>query len=185
MVAPSQIDTCTPELIKSSAKEAKRRGLPMQIHAAQSVVEFHEITRRHGMTPIEWLNSLGVLGKRTIIGHGIFLDSHTSVHWPSTDDLGTLVETDTAVAHCPVVFHRRGIAMQSLGRYLEAGVRMGIGTDTYPHNMIEEMRAACITSRMMTESVSDLRTSQVFEAATTGGADLIGRDDIGRLSVGA
>lgn len=185
MVAPSQIDTCTPELIKASAKEAKRRDLPMQIHAAQSVVEFHEITRRHGMTPIEWLDSLGVLGKRTIIGHGIFLDSHTSVHWPSTDDLGTLAETGTAVAHCPVVFHRRGIAMQSLGRYLEAGVRMGIGTDTYPHNMLEEMRAACITSRMMMESVWDLRTSQVFEAATTGGADLIGRDDIGRLAVGA
>ena len=41
MVAPSQIDTCTPELIRDSHAEAQRRGVPMQIHAAQSVVEFH------------------------------------------------------------------------------------------------------------------------------------------------
>ncbi|HSP25494.1 MAG TPA: amidohydrolase family protein, partial [Saliniramus sp.] len=42
MVSPSQIDTCTPELIKASFAEAERRDLPFQIHAAQSVVEFHE-----------------------------------------------------------------------------------------------------------------------------------------------
>ncbi|WP_204325335.1 hypothetical protein, partial [Stenotrophomonas maltophilia] len=40
MVSPSQIDTCTPGLIKESFQEAKRRKLPFQIHAAQSVVEF-------------------------------------------------------------------------------------------------------------------------------------------------
>ena len=42
--------------------EALRLKVPFQTHAAQSIVEFHEITRRHGMTPIEWLDSLGVLG---------------------------------------------------------------------------------------------------------------------------
>jgi len=185
MVAPSQIDTCTPELIRDSFAEAGRRKLPFQIHAAQSVVEFHEITRRHGMTPIEWLGSLGVLSERSIIGHGIFLDHHGSAHWPATGDLDRLVETGTSVAHCPVVFQRRGIAMQSLGRYLEAGVGIGIGTDTYPHNMLEEMRAALITSRLMAKDVFDLRTAQVFDAATLGGAKILGRDDIGRLAPGA
>lgn len=185
MVSPSQIDTCTPELIKASHAEAKRRNLPFQIHAAQSVVEFHEITRRHGMTPVEWLASLGVLGPGSIIGHGIFLDHHTSTHWPETDDLGTLVETETTVAHCPIVFQRRGIAMQSFGRYVAAGVNVGIGVDTYPHHMLEEMRAVCIGSRMMTEDVFDMRTADVFNAATLGGAKALGRDDIGRLAVGA
>ncbi|HVK91595.1 MAG TPA: amidohydrolase family protein, partial [Mycoplana sp.] len=61
MVSPSQIDTCAPDLIRESHAEAKRRGLPWQIHAAQSTVEFHEITRRHGLSPIQWLESLGVL----------------------------------------------------------------------------------------------------------------------------
>ncbi len=185
MVAPSQIDTCTPELIRDSFAEAKRRRLPFQIHAAQSVVEFHEITRRHGMTPVEWLHSLGVLSPRSIIGHGIFLDHHGSSHWPRTDDLGTLVETGTTVAHCPIVFQRRGIAMQSFGGYVAAGLNMGIGTDTYPHNMLEEMRAVAIGSRMMAESVWDVRTAEVFHAATLGGAKALGRTDIGRLAIGA
>jgi 5-methylthioadenosine/S-adenosylhomocysteine deaminase len=185
MVSPSQIDTCTPELIQASHAQAQARRLPFQIHAAQSVVEFHEITRRHGMTPVEWLHSLGVLGPSSIIGHAIFLDHHSSVKWPQTDDLGMLVETGTSVAHCPVVFQRRGIAMQSLGQYLDAGVNVGIGTDTYPHHMLEELRAACIGSRMMAEDVYDLRTSDAFNAATLGGAKALGRDDIGRLAVGA
>ncbi|CAN1567273.1 SsnA Cytosine deaminase and related metal-dependent hydrolases [Rhabdaerophilaceae bacterium] len=185
MVSPSQIDTCTPDLIRDSFAEAKRRELPFQIHAAQSVIEFHEITRRHGKTPIEWLASLDVLSKHSIIGHCIFLDSHTSTHWPATDDLGVLADSGTSVAHCPVVFHRRGITLQTFGRYVSEGINMGIGTDTYPHNMLEEMRAALITARIVAEDVYDLRTADVFNAATLGGAKALGRADIGRLSVGA
>lgn len=185
MVSPSQIDTCTPELIRDSFTEATRRDLPFQIHAAQSVVEFHEITRRHGMTPVEWLGSLGVLSERSIIGHGIFLDSHTAAHWPGTGDLDALVETGTSVAHCPIVFQRRGIAMQTFGAYVAAGLNVGVGTDTYPHNMLEELRAVLIGSRMVAQDVHHVRTSDAFEAATLGGAAALGRDDIGRLKPGA
>ncbi len=186
MVAPAQIDTCSPELIRDSFAEAQARDLPFQIHAAQSVVEFHEITRRHGMTPIEWLESLGVLSPRSIVGHGIFLDHHSAtLNWPKRDDLGSLVDSGTTVAHCPVVFQRRGIAMQSLGLYLRRGVPIGIGTDTFPHNMLEEMRAAAIGSRMMSENVWDLRLGEVFHAATIAGARALGREDIGRIAPGA
>lgn len=100
MIAPSQIDTCTPELIQASHAEAKARGLKMQIHAAQSGVEFQEITRRHGMTPIEWLESLGVLDEHTIIGHGIFLNDHPTVNWPHGEDFKRLVNSGAQVAHC-------------------------------------------------------------------------------------
>jgi cytosine/adenosine deaminase-related metal-dependent hydrolase len=75
--------------------------------------------------------------------------------------------------------------MQSFGRYVAAGVNMGLGTDTYPHNMLEEMRAVAIGSRMMAQDVWDLRTADVFNAATLGGAQALGRSDIGRLSPGA
>ena len=130
---PSQIDTCTAELIQASFREAEKRAIPFQIHAAQSVVEFHELTRRQGMTPIEWLESLGVLSPRSIIGHGIYLDHHSSaLNWPKRDDLGALIESGTSVAHCPVVFQRRGIAIQSVGGYLRRGLNIGIGTDTFP-----------------------------------------------------
>lgn len=185
MIAPAQIDTCTPELIRDSHAEAARRGLKMQIHAAQSVVEFHEITRRHGLTPIEWLESLGVLDDRSIIGHGIFLNDHPWVHWPQGSDLDRLAASGAAVAHCPTVFQRRGMSLRSFGRYVRAGIPMGIGTDTYPHNMLEELRHALINSRLMSGNVFDLRTGDVFDAATTGGAAILGRDDIGRLAPGA
>lgn len=185
MIAPSQIDTCSAELIRDSHAEAVRRGLKMQIHAAQSVVEFHEITRRHGRTPVEWLDDLGVLDENSIIGHGIFLNDHPWLHWPQAGDLELLASSGTAVAHCPTVFQRRGISLRSFGRYLRAGIPMGIGTDTYPHNMLEELRHALINSRLMSGDVFDLRTSDVFDAATTGGASIIGRDDVGKLIAGA
>jgi cytosine/adenosine deaminase-related metal-dependent hydrolase len=185
MIAPSQIDTCTPALIRASLEAAKARGLKLQIHAAQSVAEFHEITRRHGKTPVEWLDSLGALTQDTIIGHAIFLDHHSSAHWPKRDDLGTLIERGTSVAHCPTVFLRRGIALQTFGGYLRRGVNVGIGTDTFPHNMIEEVRNALYTSRIVAQDPNDVSTAEGFHAATLGGARALGRDDIGRLAVGA
>lgn len=184
MVCPAQIDTCSEGLIKDSHAEAKRRGLPWQIHAAQSTVEFHEITRRHGVTPVQWLEKLGVLGKTSIVGHGIFLDDYPRVGWHSRRDLALLAETDTVVAHCPTVFMRRGIALDDFGRYRRAGIRIGMGTDTYPHNMLEEMRHVGYVARMMAENPRTLTTTDIFEAATTAGAAALGRDDIGRLEAG-
>lgn len=184
MVVPAQIDTCSAGLLKESRQEANKRGLSWQVHAAQSVVEFHEITRRHGVTPIGWLDSMGLLGERAIIGHGIFLDDHPSTRWHTETDLKRLAETGTTVAHCPTVFARRGIAMKDLGRYMRNGVNMGIGTDTYPHNMLDEMRLAAYIARTQANSPRTLQTTDVFNAATIGGAKALGRDDIGRLAVG-
>ncbi len=62
---------------------------------------------------------------------------------------------------------------------------MGIGTDTYPHNFLEEMRNAANHARTIAGTVDDLETFDVFNAATTGGARALRRDDIGRLAVGA
>jgi len=185
MIAPAQIDTCGEDLLRASVDAARERGLRLQIHAAQSLVEFHEMTRRHGLTPIQWLDRLGVLGPGTIVAHGIFLDDHHATHWPRTNDLARLAETGTAVAHCPTVFQRRGITLETAGRYLRAGVRLGLGTDTYPHNTLEELRTALYLSRVVSRDVFDVRTRQLFAAATLGGAALLGRDDIGRLAPGA
>lgn len=184
MVVPAQIDTCTPDLLRDSFAEARRRGLPWQVHAAQSVVEFHEITRRHGLTPIQWLAQLGTLSERSIVGHGIFLDDHPRTRWATERDLDLLAETGTTVAHCPTVFARRGIALRDFGRYRRRGVRIGLGTDTYPHNMLEEMRLAAYAARLMAETPRTLTTEHLFEAATVGGAAALGRQDIGRLAPG-
>jgi 5-methylthioadenosine/S-adenosylhomocysteine deaminase len=184
MVVPAQIDTCTDTLLKESFQEAGKRGLTWQIHAAQSVVEFHEITRRHGKTPIGWLDSMGLLSDRSIIGHGIFLDDHPSTRWWTDTDMKRLAETGTTVAHCPTVFARRGITLKHFGRYKRAGVNMGLGTDTYPHNMLDEMRLVAYLARTQANDPRSMTTTELFDAATVGGAKALGREDIGRLAAG-
>jgi 5-methylthioadenosine/S-adenosylhomocysteine deaminase len=185
MVCPSQIDTCSAELLRDAYDFAEERNLPWQTHAAQSVNEFQEMIRRHGKTPIQWMADIGVMGDRTIIGHGIFLDHHPWVHWSTRKDLDVLANAGATVAHCPTVFMRRGIALQTFGGYIRHGINMGIGTDTYPHNYLEEMRNVGTVARAVAESVDDLNTSDIFNAATVGGARAIRRDDLGRIAVGA
>jgi 5-methylthioadenosine/S-adenosylhomocysteine deaminase len=184
MLSPSQIDTCSPELIRDASDYALERRLPLQIHASQSVNEFHEMFRRHGKSPIAWLHAIGALGRHTIIGHGIFLDHHPWLHWPTRGDLALLRDAGATVAHCPTVFMRRGIAMNTFGAYAREGIKLGIGTDTYPHNFLEEMRSAFTISRAVAGTVDDVTTLEVFNAATLGGARALLRDDIGRLKVG-
>jgi 5-methylthioadenosine/S-adenosylhomocysteine deaminase len=185
MLCPAQVDTCSPELIRDAYDYAVDRRLPLQIHAAQSVNEFHEMFRRHGKTPIAWLAAIGALGRNTIIGHGIFLDHHPWLHWPTRDDLALIRDAGASVAHCPTVFMRRGIAMNTFGAYARQGIALGIGTDTYPHNFLEEMRSAFTISRAVAGTVADVTTRDVFNAATVGGAHALLREDIGRLKVGA
>ena len=182
---PAQVDTCTEALLRDTAAAARERRLPLQIHAAQSVVEFHEIMRRHGKTPIEWLRQIGVLGSNTIIGHAIFLDHHSWLHWPTRNDLAHLAETGTTVAHCPTVFSRRGILLEDFGRYRAAGVNLGIGTDTFPHNFVEELRTAAILARVAAGQAHAVGAADIFTAATIGGARTLGRDDLGRMAPGA
>jgi 5-methylthioadenosine/S-adenosylhomocysteine deaminase len=185
MVYPAQADTCTEALLRDAAAASRERGLPLQIHAAQSVVEFHEIMRRHGKTPIEFLGAAGVLGPNAILGHAIFLDHHSWLHWPTRDDLGRLRDTGTSVAHCPTVFSRRGITLEDVGAYRAAGVNLGIGTDTFPHNFVEEMRTAAILARVTAGNAHTVTGADIFAAATVGGAAALGRSDLGRLAVGA
>jgi len=89
------------------------------------------------------------------------------------------------VAHCPTVFSWRGISLHTFGGYLRRGINMGIGTDTYPHNFLEEMRSVGAIARVIGETVADVETRDVFNAATLGGARALGRSDLGHIEVGA
>jgi cytosine/adenosine deaminase-related metal-dependent hydrolase len=185
MLCPAQIDTCTAELLRDSHDLAVQRRLQLQIHVAQSVAEFHEIFRRHGKTPVQWLDALSVLDGETILGHAIFLDHHPWLHWTSRRDLDLIAERGASVAHCPTVFVRRGITLRTFGAYLRAGVNVGIGTDTYPHDFLRELFVASYAARVIGESVTDHTAAELFTAATVGGARAMKRDDLGRITVGA
>ena len=185
MLAPMSPDTCTVGLMRDGLAEARTRGRPCQIHAGEAVMEFLEMTRRTGKTAIQVLAEADLLGPNVTIGHGIFLDHHSWLHWSSRDDVRLLADAGAQISHCPTVFARYGITLESFGAYRDAGVGLSIGTDTHPHNMLEEMRAAAMFGRVAAGNMFSLETSQVFHAATVGGADALGRGDLGRLAPGA
>ena len=80
---------------------------------------------------------------------------------------------------------RYGHIMENFGDYLRAGVNMGLGTDTTPHNMLEEMRNAAILARVAARDINTVSTADMLHAATIGGANAVLRQDIGRLAPGA
>lgn len=185
MVAPMAIDVCDADLIRDGLAAARRIGRPFQLHVGESVLEFQEMTRRNGKTQVQWLDEQGLLGPDVILGHGLFLGHHPWLHWDFRNDLEILARHKVSVSHCPTVFGRYGITLDSFGAYVRSGINMSIGTDTHPHNLIEEMRHAAIHARIAEGRISGGRTTDVFNAATLGGAQALMRDDLGRLAPGA
>ena len=181
--SPMQIDTCTADLLRDSRDAARDRGRPFTVHVAQSVSEVREMIRRHGKTPVQWAYEIGILGPDTILGHALFLDTHSWIRWWTETDLKLIAETGSSVAHCPTPFARYGQIMENFGDYLRAGVNMGLGTDTAPHNLVEEMRKAAILARIAARDIATVTTSDLLYAATAGGAKALMRDDLGRITV--
>ena len=184
VVAPMQIDTCTADLLRDSRDAARDRGLPLTVHVAQSVSEVREIIRRHGKTPIQWAHEIGILGPETILGHALFLDTHSWIRWWSKTDLRLIGEAGASVAHCPTPFARYGQIMENFGDYLRAGVNIGLGTDTAPHNLVEEMRKAAVLARIAARDIATVNASDLLYAATVGGANALMREDLGRIATG-
>ncbi|MDR7420047.1 MAG: amidohydrolase family protein [Armatimonadota bacterium] len=184
-LAPAQIDTCSEGLLRDTQRAARDLGVRITTHGAQSHVEIREMVRRHGLTPIQWLDHIGVLSPDVIVAHAIFLTHHSDIRWKDgPDELSLLRRSDTAVAHCPWPYARRGITMESFARYVRSGVTVGLGTDSCPHNVLEEMRWAAILSKSNERDTSAPTASEVLHAATVGGARALGRADLGHLSPG-
>jgi cytosine/adenosine deaminase-related metal-dependent hydrolase len=184
VISPMQIDNCTPELLRDSHDAARERGLPFTLHVAQSAIETREMIRRYGKTPVQWAHDLGILGTGSILGHAMFIDTHSWVRWWTDRDLAILGDTKTAVAHCPTPFARYGHVLESFGAYLRAGVVMGVGTDCAPHNLIEDMRKATVLAHVAARDITNVSATDLFHAATVGGATALMRDDIGRIASG-
>jgi len=184
VVSPMQIDTCSAELLRDGLAAANDRKLPFTVHIAQGVTEVQEMLRRHGMTPIQWAAGIGILGPTTILGHAIFIDRHSWIRESTDKDLGLIGGSGCTVAHCPTPFARYGHLLESFGGYLRAGVNMGMGTDTTPHNMLEEMRQASSLARIAARDIHSVSIADFLHAATVGGARALLRDDLGRLAAG-
>jgi cytosine/adenosine deaminase-related metal-dependent hydrolase len=184
VLSPVQVDTCTEELLLKSQEWAKKLNVPLTIHVSQAVVEFNEMLRRHGKTPIAWLRDIGFLKSNVILGHAIIIGGSSWANYPG-GDLDIMAESGCSVAHAPWVFGRRGIVMESFHKYQKAGINMTLGTDTCPQNMIQAMRWAAVISKIMERNPETATATDVFNAATLGGAKALEREDLGRLCAGA
>ena len=184
MIYPGQMDTCSPDLLRAARRAADELDIPLQFHTAMNQKEFHKVLEQHGKTPIQFLHSIGFLKERTGLGHCVFHNRHSWCHYPYGDDLKILADTGATVVHAPYKYAKMGITFESFARYRERGINIALGTDTYPQDIVHEMRWAALMSRMADESFTVGKPRDVFDAATLGGARHLGRDDIGRLAPG-
>ena len=185
MFAPDRIETCTPELLARTAAASRELNAPVRLHCCQSVYEFELVEKLRGTTPLGWLEQLGLLNARAILPHGIYLSGHPKVSDKSDDDWRRLTTSGASIAHCPAVFARMGEALDSFGKYHAAGINIGLGTDTWPPDLLHNMQLGLYVARVMEGDANHTSTADLYNAATLGGAQALGRDDLGRLAPGA
>jgi cytosine/adenosine deaminase-related metal-dependent hydrolase len=184
MLFAMQADTIDAALLRRAVVSAERLRVPVQIHAAQGIVEVQEMLRRTGRTPLRWLDDHGALRPTTIVAHAIYHDGHPQVAI-GAEDLGLLARRRATVAHCATAMARRGIALRSFSSYRRQGIRVGLGTDTFPHDMVGEMRTAAYVGRVVDGTVNVAGPWDVLTSATIDAADALGRNDLGRIAPGA
>jgi 5-methylthioadenosine/S-adenosylhomocysteine deaminase len=182
---PAQAETCDPALLKETVAAAKELDVPIHIHAGGNTREFLQILNTYRKPVVEYLAGTGILGPRTILGHMAITGGHSRIDYPRGDELKLIAESGATVGHCPHKCAKMAFAMESFDQYMAAGIKIGLGTDTYPLDIIAEMRYASLISRLVDRNASGARPAECFNAATIGGADALGRKDLGRLSPGA
>jgi 5-methylthioadenosine/S-adenosylhomocysteine deaminase len=185
MLFPGHVDSCTPELLKHTKQAAKAAGVRVQIHATINLFEFHTVMQRERCTPIQLLHKIGFLDPEVSLSHCIFVSGHSWLAYPYGDDLKIIADSGASVAYSPLKYLKLGIMMESFDRYLKAGINMGIGTDTFPKDILSDMRYAALASRVADKSFMSGHPRDVFNAATLGGANILGREDLGKLQKGA
>jgi cytosine/adenosine deaminase-related metal-dependent hydrolase len=185
ILVPREVETSSRELLERTTQIADETGLPMATHAAYSVIEFHDVVQEHMMTPIELLDAIGMLRPTLNIGHGNFIADNPNLNYAVKRDLKLMGEAGATVSHCPINIARRARTLNSWKKYQEAGVNMSIGSDTYPRDMIMNMRTASYMGKIMSDTYFAATAGEIFAAATLGGARSVGRDDLGRLAPGA
>ena len=185
ILVPREVETSSIELLERTRAAADQLKLPIATHAAYSVLEFHDVVREHMKTPIELLHDLGLLRPTLNIGHGNFIADNPNLNYSAGRDLSLMGGARATVSHCPINIVRRARTLDHWKKYQDAGVNMSIGSDTYPRDMVMNMRTASYMGKIMSHSYFAASAGDVFRAATLGGAISGGRDDLGRLAPGA
>ena len=179
LLFPYTLDTSSEELLRETRQAATQHGVRVRMHFAQSRFEVEQVRVAYGTNPVSFLDRIGFLGPDVILTHALYIAEE------SDRDLDVLAAHGVSIAHCPVVMRRTGRLLRSFSRYRRAGITLGLGTDTFPQDMLEEMRWASLGAKIADRHAASGLAAEVFEAATVGGARALGRDDLGRLAPGA
>ncbi|OEC97114.1 amidohydrolase family protein [Rhizobium sp. YK2] len=176
MFAPDRVETCTEALLRKTFAHAQDMDLPMRLHMAQGDMELQTVRRLHGVTAPEWLDGLGLLSSRLIAPHAT----------AATDaDLARYAANGVTIAHCPLVSGRHGSMLKSFSRLKALGIRIGLGTDTAPPDMVLNMATGLIANRIAEGRGDAGSAADFYDAATIAGADALRRPDLGRLFPGS
>jgi cytosine/adenosine deaminase-related metal-dependent hydrolase len=200
-MSPHAPYTVRPALFRELARYAEEEQLAVCIHAAESLAESElirhgsgtigEMFQRRGigweipgMSPVAYLNSLGMLNKRTMLVHGTQL---------SASDRHLVRESQVAWAHCPKSNAKLGNGVASLGllrsAYADGEARIGLGSDSVASNntmdLFEEMRFAVLMQRARSRRYDAMTAREAVEMATMGGARALSLDSqVGSLEPG-
>ncbi len=196
-ISPHAPYTVSDRLFAAAAEYALAEGLPLAVHAAESEAEDDLVVRgggdfapglrargidtpARGRSTVEMLDRLGVLRTRPLLIHCVRLDA---------EDVRRLADSGAAVAHCPVANARLGHGVAPFPELREAGVRVGLGTDSVGSNnrtdLLEEARVASILHRAGRRSPDYLPAEELLRLCTLDGARALGLEDrIGSLEPG-
>jgi cytosine/adenosine deaminase-related metal-dependent hydrolase len=178
-VAPCSPFSVTPELMRASAELARRHGLRLHTHLAETVDEERDVLDRFGRRPVDLLDELGWIDGDVWVAHGIHFDD---------SEVARLGEAGTGVAHCPSSNARLGAGMCRVVDLEAAGAPVGLGVDGAASNEVgglqPELRQALYTARQRANRADVFLPTDALRLATGGGARCLGRDDLGRLEPG-
>lgn len=179
-IAPHAPYTVSPDHLKEAHAFAKRYEVPLLIHVGENEDEVNAIRKKHGCTPVAYLDGLGVLDERVLAAHAV---------WTNGDDFKILAARKVGVAHCPQSNMKLASGTAPVPAMVKAGVNVGLGTDGAASNnlldMFREMDMAAKLHKLATKNAAALPAREALELATIRGARALGREkDLGSLEPG-
>jgi len=179
VVAPCSPFSVSRQLMIESAAIARRHGLRLHTHLAETLDEERFCLEHFGRRPVELLDEWGWIAPDVWVAHGIHLDD---------DEVGRFGAARCGIAHCPSSNARLGAGMCRVVDLLAAGAPVGLGVDGGASNevgaLFPELRQALYTARQRARDPRVFAPSDALTLATRGGAECLGRTDVGRLEVG-
>ena len=183
---PARVETLGSELLEATRCAQEELDVPVRFQAAQSLAELRIFRESSGRHTLDLLDAAGLLEPRTLLAHAWAVNGHSQVGGgDGSDHVGLLARRGVTVVYCPLANERYAMALESFDGYRDAGVRFALGTDTFPPDMLRTMESGSAQARIIARDRGAGQSADFLRAATLGGAEALGRSDLGRLAVGA